>query len=725
MIPGVAQGWPGVIPGVAQECPGVAQEWPGVIPGVAQEWPGVIPGVAQEWPGVAQEWPGVVPGVVQEFDRESAHVGDKRTARDPVNATEEQIARAPVGNLSHRLWKGECLKPSRVKMARKEDLVVTRTCDVAGHPAWERGLSVRPPLPKCRQSKVETFNWYVKPAALPLQGDVYPDGSYLDGIVKETGRCGWAFVVIGVDGTVSAAAYGVPPPWIQDIGGAEAWAIFQAMLVTIPSLCRYWPDCLPVHLAVQKGAVAARDPRNVLARIHGMIMTAMEDSPREVVGWMPSHLTEADLELQMAFKSDGSLVNRQDLGANGLADTLAKKGVEFHRVASSDVKIWADQMERTKDRAKWIGTATLEANDMPAYPFSDSESSRWRADAAQRARANARNGVDGRRRRRPRKSRLTVGPSEGGHDVVRSAAGGGWICKVCFKRSVTKWKLTAAKCGGASTSRREYDGTMGSGKSGERQNNHMLLKAGTVTWCGTCGAFAETKANRLRRACMGPPPQQHGTGGMRSQLVLLRAGLHPATRERLPQSTWMDGTALRSLHGYARRQECSEVIGEQYRPYEVETFQVAKVHLFGGKTAEAKMRMLKGRAKCKERRAARAQREFDALVGSFIRKVEADGNEHQPDDESQRRSTAPEWALMEADRVKREEDSMAAVFWNSLGDAPAGRIQLRCIPEEPARWKSGTVHVDRQGSAEKQVRQRVGRNCQLLTCFDFGCNGVH
>ena len=237
---------------------------------------------------------------------------------------------------------------------------------------------------------------------------------------------------------MTAAAYGVPPPWIQEIGGAEAWATYQAMLVTIPSMCRFWPDCLPVHLAVQKGPEAALDPSNVLARVHGMIMTAMEDSSCEVVGWMPSHLTIDDLGLQMALKSDGSLVNRQDLEANGLADTLAKKGVEFHRVASADVKIWAEQMERTKARARWIGIATQEANDMPAYPFSDSESPRWKADAARRARANAKSGIDGRRRRRRREGRLTFGPSDGGHDVIRSAAGSGWMCAVCLKRSVKK-----------------------------------------------------------------------------------------------------------------------------------------------------------------------------------------------------------------------------------------------------------------------------------------------
>ena len=97
---------------------------------------------------------------------------------------------------------------------------------------------MRPPLPKRKQLKVETFNWHVRPTSLPVQGKVYPDGSFLDGITKETGRGGWAFAVVGDDGTVVAAAYGVPPPWIQGIEGAEAWALFQSLLVTLPSLSR-------------------------------------------------------------------------------------------------------------------------------------------------------------------------------------------------------------------------------------------------------------------------------------------------------------------------------------------------------------------------------------------------------------------------------------------------------------------------------------------------------
>ena len=299
-------------------------------------------------------------------------------------------------------------------------------------------------------------------------------------------------------GQVVAAAYGVPPPWIQDIGGAEAWALFQSLLVTSPSKCRYWPDCLPVHLAVQKGISIASDPKNVLARVHGMMLTALEDTSPRVVGWMPSHLTLDDLKLQMAKKSDGSLVNEQDLEANGLADTLAKRAVEYHRVSRAEVRMWAEKMERTKTRAKWIGIASHAANNVEKYPFSDSEASRWRAEAAQRTRENAKKGVDGRRRRRVLSERQMVDPSNGGHAVVKATSGYGWVCTVCRMRSVKKWRLTTRKCEGgkkkawAAGDCEEAHGVGGDGRK------HVLRKSGAVFWCSTCGVFAESRANRLR-----------------------------------------------------------------------------------------------------------------------------------------------------------------------------------------------------------------------------------
>ena len=66
-------------------------------------------------------------------------------------------------------------------------------------------------------------------------------------------RRGWAFVVLDSDGNISVAAYGVPPPRIVDIGAAEAWALYQSMLHTSPQLSKYWPDCYPVKVAIDKG----------------------------------------------------------------------------------------------------------------------------------------------------------------------------------------------------------------------------------------------------------------------------------------------------------------------------------------------------------------------------------------------------------------------------------------------------------------------------------------
>ena len=82
---------------------------------------------------------------------------------------------------------------------------------------------------------------------------------------------------------------------------------------------------MPVDFAVQKGLAVAADPKNVMVRLHGMMLTALEVADPRVVGWMPAHLTYADLKHGMAKKSDGTRVTEADLEANGLADKLAKR----------------------------------------------------------------------------------------------------------------------------------------------------------------------------------------------------------------------------------------------------------------------------------------------------------------------------------------------------------------------------------------------------------------
>ena len=201
-------------------------------------------------------------------------------------------------------------------------MTAARTCEIAGHPAWERGLFARPALPLRRRGAVETLVWVVRPASLPIRGNVYTDGSFRDGFVPELGREGWSFVILDDDGNVAASAYGIPPPWCNGIEGAEAWALYQALLYTLPCLSLYWTDCLPLLTAVMKGPVVASDPRNCLARIHGMIHTQLDEGTAGNVGWMPAHLT--DREIGVAVKSNDALVTVADLKGNTMADTLAK-----------------------------------------------------------------------------------------------------------------------------------------------------------------------------------------------------------------------------------------------------------------------------------------------------------------------------------------------------------------------------------------------------------------
>ena len=175
---------------------------------------------------------------IVEAERGEQH-GQRRTAKDTVEATPEQIASAPRGDLIHRTWNCKHTEPLRQKGAPAVDTRTARNVDVSGHLAWEKGLLARPTIPRKKRSKVETFNWHTLPKDGLAAGNVYPDGSARDGPIPELERLGWSFAVVDGNGKVAAAAYGVPPPWITDIGGAEAWALYQALLHTIPEQCNY------------------------------------------------------------------------------------------------------------------------------------------------------------------------------------------------------------------------------------------------------------------------------------------------------------------------------------------------------------------------------------------------------------------------------------------------------------------------------------------------------
>lgn len=218
--------------------------------------------------------------------------------------------------------------------------------------------------------------------------------------------------------------------------------------VHLPQQSRYWPDCYPVKTAIAKGPVVANDPRNALARIHGMLHTALDGTDREVVGWMPAHLTKADLALGTATKSDGSLVSATDIWANDVADRLAKLGAEHHRVPQEEVRRWKKVLSAAKSRAKWIGIATHAAINAPRFPCRDSEASRWKAIAAQRKKAKRRAGVDGRKKSGARQEKQVAPTAKGGHSIELALSGNCWVCTICRSRSTSWLKLATSRCDG-------------------------------------------------------------------------------------------------------------------------------------------------------------------------------------------------------------------------------------------------------------------------------------
>ena len=202
--------------------------------------------------------------------------------------------------------------------------------------------------------------------------------------------------------------------------------------------------------------------------------------------------------------------------------------------------------------------------------------------------------MGGRRRKTPLGTKLTISLSNGGHNVVKASTGKGWLCTICSRRSTKRWRLLVRKC--------ERDGKK---EWANAANGHTLYRSGNIVWCSLCGAFAETRANRLQKVCLKKPPEQYGSGGVRCQLNRLKAGLHPVTRCRLPPTTWADGSAVRMVHGYLRKTGAVEVVDDKFVRYEPE--EPRTMHASNdGKSASDKRRLYRGRVLLKESSAARA-----------------------------------------------------------------------------------------------------------------------
>ena len=194
--------------------------------------------------------------------------------------------------------------------------------------------------------------------------------------------------------------------------------------------------------------------------------------------------------------------------------------------------------------ARWLATATLQANAWGEAKLRDSEGS----------------SVPRAKRRVP--ARPVIGPMIGGHDF-RPTGGTirrGWQCTICHRTTDHPARLTHQHCSGSAVRRWARQAAGLAARSGGVGAGHSLLLTGTVVWCFCCGANACVRAQNLLQPC---PRQARGHFVQSRQRLLL--GLHPDTRMPLHATTVAEpGSTLPA--GFAAAQRAAAASGTRPAP---------------------------------------------------------------------------------------------------------------------------------------------------------------
>eukprot|EP00929_Paragymnodinium_shiwhaense_P102607 TRINITY_DN65803_c0_g1_i3.p1 TRINITY_DN65803_c0_g1~~TRINITY_DN65803_c0_g1_i3.p1 ORF type:complete len:967 (+),score=210.69 TRINITY_DN65803_c0_g1_i3:52-2952(+) len=404
------------------------------------------------------------------------------------------------------------------KAAEAEDkLEKARTAEEAAEavgPATAVGTAAEPePAEQAKASDAALRAVGQVPAAAPAQGATPPG---------QAAQAALPVPAVDTQGEVVAAAHGVPPAWIDDIPGAEAWAVFQAASRAEPG-SQYRVDCKPCVDAFHKGREWATSDKRPHARVHALLFAALDSTPPEAMVWMPAHTTEADVG--RAELGDGSLLSAQDRWANAEADKLAKKAVEQHRVPKHLRDELKKREELVESTARWVAMATWAAGSQAEFPFRDTDASRTAARRLPSEDSGA---------KRKQKSKVVVlrPVALGGHTLARCRFG--WQCVKCKVRAKTYGKIAPRQCSGNATARWAEKAQELAGLGMPSAGGHTRVLSGELLWCTKCGAYASSVARGLAKPCPGKV-QSSSRGGMAGQLRTLLAGKHPVTRKRLPE----------------------------------------------------------------------------------------------------------------------------------------------------------------------------------------------
>ena len=100
--------------------------------------------------------------------------------------------------------------------------------------------------------------------------------------------------------------------------------MLQAALRVMPgkrSRCK--GDCNACIDMVHAGLEVATSHKRALARVYGLLLPALEDTCLSCILWMPAHKSAAHVGgLRL---SNGEILTKGDVKANGMADGFAKK----------------------------------------------------------------------------------------------------------------------------------------------------------------------------------------------------------------------------------------------------------------------------------------------------------------------------------------------------------------------------------------------------------------
>ena len=395
---------------------------------------------------------------------------------------------------------------------------------------WNRGLVPIKAEAIPSRPVEETFVWRRFPEHGVVEGTVYMDGSQFDGKPFCNGlctRCGWAFVAVDSRGLVTAIAYGLTPPWIEDIHGAETWAFQMATTYAMPGT-RFRTDCESVWRIYKRGKKFATGSKMLYARSWAHTFANLDDDEDVDFSWMPAHTSQRDIGVKLL--SSGHCLTEVDRRANALADHWAKVVARSVRVPERLRKSLEADEERALQLALWLGRATAVAagHGLPESRGRDSKHypRAHRDGAAATTTPTSRSSA---RLCRPFvRQALERDPAEGGHAL--EPAGGRWRCSVCRLEAPDRHSLATGTCRGpprvrwrAEAVRRTPAAEVATSRA------HRAITTGDVDWCSKCGAYAELRGKGLARACPGRPRNKWAAERLRD----LQAGTHPVSGRRL------------------------------------------------------------------------------------------------------------------------------------------------------------------------------------------------